>query len=71
MVKRKHGVLRYEVCVLKENDWMNIGVIGGADGPTAIFVTSSADWVLSAIIGALIVAGIIFAIMLKKRQTEK
>ena len=47
----------------------SIGIIGGADGPTAIFVTSSPDWWKDAIIAAVavaVVAGII--IMRKKRK---
>ena len=49
---------------------MNIGVIGGADGPTAIFVASSTDWVLAAIIGVVIVAGIVLTIVLKKKKAN-
>jgi Na+-transporting methylmalonyl-CoA/oxaloacetate decarboxylase beta subunit len=44
---------------------MDIGIIGGADGPTAIFVTSSLFWPL-AIGVALAVTGLI-AFALKRR----
>lgn len=50
---------------------MNIGVIGGANGPTAIFIASSIDWVFAAIIGVVIVAGIVLAIVLKKKKRTK
>ena len=48
-----------------------IGIIGGADGPTAIFVTSSIHWLsvcgwIGAIILALLVAVIIYGSKKKK-----
>ena len=40
----------------------SIGIIGGADGPTAIFVTSGANWlsILGAIVVAILVAVLIY-----------
>ena len=47
-----------------------MSVIGGADGPTAIFVASSINWLL--IIGAVIViAGVIIAISVIRRKKKK
>lgn len=45
----------------------DVAVIGGADGPTAIFVTSSFDWVLFAAAGVLVVGAVLF-IVIKKRK---
>ena len=36
---------------------VSVGIIGGADGPTAIFVTASAPGVLSWLVPALLLAG--------------
>jgi len=45
---------------------MNLNIIGGADGPTAIFISSSFGWVL--VLGVIIVlAGIVFAFIWRKR----
>jgi Na+-transporting methylmalonyl-CoA/oxaloacetate decarboxylase beta subunit len=49
---------------------MNVGIIGGADGPTAIYVASSINWPI--IIGTIIIAaGVIAAILLLKRKKKK
>jgi Na+-transporting methylmalonyl-CoA/oxaloacetate decarboxylase beta subunit len=49
---------------------MDIGVIGGADGPTAIFVTSTINWGL--IIGAAVfVAGCIAALVIWRNKRQK
>ena len=45
----------------------DVAVIGGADGPTAIFVTSSVNWVLVAAAAVLVIAAVLF-IVLKKRK---
>ena len=44
------------------NEAASIGIIGGADGPTAIFVTSGANWpsILGAIVVAILVAVLIY-----------
>ena len=41
---------------------MNLGIIGGADGPTAIFLTGSAAWIpaLGAILIILVAALVIW-----------
>ena len=58
--------------ISKENMiYMSIGVIGGADGPTAIFVGSAINWLLVGIVGVAILAGVILAIVLKKRRTQR
>lgn len=49
---------------------MSIGVIGGADGPTAIFVASAVNWLLVGVVGIVILAGVVLAIVLKKRHAK-
>ena len=49
------------------NEAASIGIIGGADGPTAIFVTSSTNWV--SILGVIAVA--IFVAVLIYRNKKK
>ena len=46
---------------------MDVTVIGGADGPTAIYVASSFNWVWFAAVVVLVVATILF-IVIKKRK---
>ena len=46
---------------------LDIGVIGGADGPTAILVTASHDW-WSYALGALAGVGIIVFLIIRKRR---
>jgi cytochrome b subunit of formate dehydrogenase len=38
---------------------LDIGVIGGADGPTCIVISSSTDWCTVAAIAIIFIAGII------------
>ncbi len=47
---------------------MNIGVIGGADGPTAIFVTLAVNWIFVAIAGFALLAAIVLLVVLKKKK---
>lgn len=48
---------------------MDIGVIGGADGPTAIYVASSVNWAL--VIGAVvIIAGCAAAFFVRRRKSR-
>ncbi len=48
---------------------MNIGVIGSADGPTAIYLASSVNWGL--IIGAAIfISAVIAFFVLKKKKRD-
>ena len=49
------------------NEAASIGIIGGADGPTAIFVTSGTNWV--SILGVIAVA--IFVAVLIYRNKKK
>lgn len=53
------------------NEASSIGIIGGADGPTAIFVTSKIHWpsvygLIAAIIVAILIAVIIYLSKKKK-----
>lgn len=45
----------------------DIAIIGGADGPTAIYIASSINWVWFAAVVVLVVAAILF-IVIKKRK---
>lgn len=46
-----------------------IGIIGGADGPTAVFVTVSPDWWhLPAIAAAVVVIAVLVLIFRKRRR---
>ena len=47
---------------------LSVGIIGGADGPTAIFVTSSPDWWVYAVGAAVIAAAIALIIRKKKKK---
>lgn len=50
-------------------DEASVGIIGGADGPTAIFVAGKPSWlgiILGIVIGLLVVAMIIHHIKKKK-----
>ena len=49
------------------NEAASFGVIGGADGPTAIFVTSGTNWL--SILGVIVVA--IFVVVLIYRNKKK
>lgn len=46
---------------------MDVSVIGGADGPTAIFIASSFDWILLVATGVLVI-GVVLFIIIKKRK---
>ncbi len=50
---------------------MSTGVIGGADGPTAIYVASSVNWELLAGIVIIIAVSIISFLVWKKKQQQK
>ncbi len=47
---------------------MSVGVIGGADGPTAIFVSSSVNWGLVIGTAVVIAAGIILLFVRKRKK---
>ena len=42
-----------------------IGIIGGADGPTAIFVTGSPLWLIVLAVVAVVVVGLVLALTKK------
>ncbi len=46
----------------------SIGIIGGADGPTAIFVTASPDWWKYAIGAAAVVIAVVATIILRRKN---
>ena len=46
---------------------MSVGVIGGADGPTAIYLASSVNWVLVGLLG-IVVLGVVLFFVLRKRK---
>ena len=46
---------------------MDVTVIGGADGPTAIYDASSVNWVWVAAAAVLVIGAILF-IVIKKRK---
>ncbi len=48
---------------------MGAAVIGGADGPTAIFIASSFDWILFAAAGVLFVAAVLFVVLKKRKKS--
>jgi LPXTG-motif cell wall-anchored protein len=48
---------------------MSVGIIGGADGPTAIFIASSFNWPLVIGTAVIIAGGIVFFI--QKRKSKK
>jgi len=47
---------------------MDMSVIGGADGPTAIFIASSYDWVLLVALGVLVIGVILFLVIRKRKK---
>jgi len=46
----------------------SVGIIGGADGPTAIFVAVSPDWWIYALGATVIAAAAIALIICKKKR---
>ena len=47
---------------------MDIGIIGGADGPTAIFVASSVNWLLIGVLGVVALGVALFFLLRKRKQ---
>ena len=47
---------------------MDVSVIGGADGPTAIFIASSYNWVVVATAALLISTVFILLIIIKRNK---
>ena len=56
--------------VVKRMKALSIGIIGGADGPTAIFVTAS-GWGIPAAALGLLAVGIAVVYRLRKKKKEK
>ena len=53
------------------NEAASIGIIGGADGPTAIFVTSGTNWLnICSILGVIVVA-ILVAVLIYRNKNKK
>ena len=49
----------------------SIGIIGGADGPTAIFVTSNINWLhVCGIVGILIVAALVVFFIYRNKKKK-
>ena len=46
---------------------MDIGVIGGADKPTAIYIASTTNWLLVGLVG-IVVLGVVLFFVLRKRK---
>ena len=47
----------------------SVGIIGGADGPTAIFVTSNVNWgMVCCLAGIVLVAALIVLIICRKKK---
>lgn len=57
---------------INTKDLGSIGIIGGADGPTAIFVTGHINfyWV-TAVFSLLTILGVIFLIKINRTKTNK
>ena len=47
---------------------MDIGIIGGADGPTTVTVTSSPDWWVYAIIAVAVIAVAVAVLFIKRKK---
>ena len=53
------------------NEPATIGIIGGADGPTAIFVTSKIDWpIVYGLIGVIIAIALITLIVYLNKKKK-
>ena len=52
------------------NEAANIGFIGGADGPTAVFVSSDVNWLnVCGLIGVIIV--VVLAVLIYRKKKKK
>lgn len=47
---------------------MDVAVIGGADGPTAIFVASSVNWVWVVAGAVLVIAAVLFLVFRNRKR---
>ena len=50
------------------NEAASIGVIGGADGPTAIFVTGNTNWLSVGGFLAAVIVAILVVVMIRKKK---
>ena len=51
------------------NEAASIGIIGGADGPTAIFLTSGASWLnICSILGVIVVAILVVVLIYRNKK---
>lgn len=61
-----------KVITLLFNKSVGIGIIGGADGPTAVFLTTSKPGLITALVGIILLLGIaciiVSAVLLKKKK---
>ena len=48
------------------NEAASIGIIGGADGPTAIFVTSNTNWL--SVLGVMVVAVLVVVLIYRSKK---
>lgn len=48
---------------------MRVGVIGGADGPIAIFLASSTDWIWVGVLGIIVLGVALFFILRKRKKS--
>ena len=49
---------------------MSVGVIGGADGPTAIYIASSFGWIWVGVLGIVVLSVALFFILRKRKQSK-
>lgn len=49
----------------------SVGVIGGADGPTAVLITSNSDWVSICCLTAVIAAVVLLVLVICRRKRKK
>ena len=52
------------------NDAASVGIIGGADGPTAIFVTSGTNWLNIFSILGVIAVSILVAVLIYRNKKK-
>ena len=48
----------------------SIGIIGGADGPTAVFVTGNPAWLIAAVVVVVVVVGGAAALYLRHKNKD-
>ena len=72
-------VLLFAVCIIfgstvyqKQMEESTIGIIGGADGPTAVLVTGNiVKGVLPVFLGGIVLIGIAFCVIFKRQKKSK